>query len=128
LQADIASFGDILSDVSSVIPGSLGLLPSASISSTVQGSKTVGIYEPIHGSAPDIAGKGQSCANKRSKCCIISILKTALGIANPVAAILSAAMMLTYSFGLKKEAKAIESAVSKVLDSKEIGGREIRTG
>ena len=56
------------------------------------------------------------------------ILKTTLGIANPVATILSAAMMLTYSFGLKKEAKAIESAVSKVLDSKEIGGREIRTG
>ena len=128
MQADIASFGDILSDVSSVIPGSLGLLPSASISSTVQGSKTVGIYEPIHGSAPDIAGKGQSCANKRSKCCIISILKTALGIANPVAAILSAAMMLTYSFGLKKETKAIESAVSNVLDSKDIGGMEIRTG
>jgi isocitrate/isopropylmalate dehydrogenase len=60
LHADIASFGDILSDVSSVIPGSLGLLPSASISSTEQGSRTVGIYEPIHGSAPDIAGKGQS--------------------------------------------------------------------
>jgi 3-isopropylmalate dehydrogenase len=51
-------FGDILSDVSSVIPGSLGLLPSASISSILPGSKSVGIYEPIHGSAPDIAGKG----------------------------------------------------------------------
>ena len=52
-------FGDILSDVSSVIPGSLGLLPSASISSILPGSKSVGIYEPIHGSAPDIAGKGK---------------------------------------------------------------------
>jgi hypothetical protein len=60
--------------------------------------------------------------------CTITILKTGLGIANPVATILSAAMMLTYSFGLKKEAKAIESAVSKVLDSKDIGGIEIRTG
>ena len=53
-------FGDILSDVSSVIPGSLGLLPSASISSILPGSTSVGIYEPIHGSAPDIAGKGKS--------------------------------------------------------------------
>lgn len=52
-------FGDILSDVSSVIPGSLGLLPSASISSILPDSKSVGIYEPIHGSAPDIAGKGK---------------------------------------------------------------------
>lgn len=52
-------FGDILSDVSSVIPGSLGLLPSASISRILPGSKSVGIYEPIHGSAPDIAGKGK---------------------------------------------------------------------
>jgi hypothetical protein len=60
--------------------------------------------------------------------CIILILKTTLGVANPVATILSAAMMLTYSFGLKEEAKAIESAVSKVLDSKDIGGMEIRTG
>jgi hypothetical protein len=60
--------------------------------------------------------------------CMISILKTTLDVANPVATILSAAMMLTYSFGLKKEAKAIESAVSKVLDSKDIGGMEVRTG
>lgn len=54
----ITRFGDILSDVSSAIPGSLGLLPSASISSTEADSKSVGLYEPIHGSAPDIAGKG----------------------------------------------------------------------
>ncbi|RFU28938.1 hypothetical protein B7463_g7384, partial [Scytalidium lignicola] len=100
------TFGDILSDVSSVIPGSLGLLPSASISSTTPDSKAVGLYEPIHGSAPDIAGKG---------------------IANPVATILSAAMMLKYSFGLNAEAKAIEQAVEKVLDSKDIGGLQIRT-
>ncbi|KAG0648013.1 3-isopropylmalate dehydrogenase [Hyphodiscus hymeniophilus] len=100
------TFGDILSDVSSVIPGSLGLLPSASVSSILPNSKSVGIYEPIHGSAPDIAGKG---------------------IANPVATFLSVAMMLRYSFGLGKEALAIEKAVEKVLDSKNNGGLEIRT-
>lgn len=54
----MSRFGDILSDVSSVVPGSLGLLPSASISSTTPGSGGIGLYEPIHGSAPDIAGKG----------------------------------------------------------------------
>ncbi|TVY55592.1 3-isopropylmalate dehydrogenase [Lachnellula cervina] len=100
------TFGDILSDVSSVIPGSLGLLPSASLSSIKKDSKGVGIYEPIHGSAPDIAGKG---------------------IANPVATILSASMMLRYSFGLVEEAEAIDRAVEKVLDAKDIGGLEIRT-
>ncbi|KAK1719536.1 Isopropylmalate dehydrogenase-like domain-containing protein [Colletotrichum acutatum] len=100
------TFGDILSDVSSVVPGSLGLLPSASISSTTPGSGGIGLYEPIHGSAPDIAGKG---------------------IANPVATILAAAMMLKYSFGMVDEAKAIDKAVEKVLDSKDIDGHEIRT-
>ncbi|KAI3559657.1 3-isopropylmalate dehydrogenase [Colletotrichum abscissum] len=100
------TFGDILSDVSSVVPGSLGLLPSASISSTTPGSGGIGLYEPIHGSAPDIAGKG---------------------IANPVATILAAAMMLRYSFGMVDEAKAIDKAVEKVLDSRDIGGHEIRT-
>ncbi|TVY16120.1 3-isopropylmalate dehydrogenase [Lachnellula arida] len=100
------TFGDILSDVSSVIPGSLGLLPSASLSSIKKDSKSVGIYEPIHGSAPDIAGKG---------------------IANPVATILSASMMLRYSFGLVEEAEAIDRAVEKVLDAKDIGGLGIRT-
>ena len=81
-------FGDILSDEASMICGSIGLLPSASI-----GGK-VGIYEPIHGSAPDIAGQG---------------------IANPIATILSAAMMLKYAFGENEAAAAIELAVRAVL-------------
>jgi hypothetical protein len=97
-------FGDILSDESSVIPGSLGLLPSASLNGW--GSKSLGVYEPIHGSAPDIAG-----AN----------------IANPIGTILSAAMLLEYSLGLPKEARAIEMAVKIVLDvrglaTKDLGG------
>ena len=83
-------FGDILSDESSQITGSIGLLPSASL-----GDTSCGMYEPIHGSAPDIAGQNK---------------------ANPIATILSAAMMLRYSFGLEKEALAIEKAVENVLD------------
>ncbi|MEQ8198989.1 MAG: 3-isopropylmalate dehydrogenase [Clostridiaceae bacterium] len=83
-------FGDILSDEASMITGSIGMLPSASL-----GDGTLGMYEPIHGSAPDIAGKG---------------------IANPLATILSGAMMLKYSFGLMKEAEEIENAVEKVLE------------
>lgn len=82
-------FGDILSDEASQITGSIGMLPSASI-----GTETCGLYEPIHGSAPDIAGKG---------------------IANPIATVLSAAMMLRYSFGLMAEADMITDAVDKVL-------------
>ncbi|HNX13945.1 MAG TPA: 3-isopropylmalate dehydrogenase [Oscillospiraceae bacterium] len=82
-------FGDILSDEASVLTGSIGLLPSASL-----GDGTRGLYEPIHGSAPDIAGTGK---------------------ANPIATILSAAMMLRYSFSLQKEADAIENAVLQVL-------------
>ena len=82
-------FGDILSDEASMITGSIGLLPSASL-----GASKLGMYEPIHGSAPDIAGKG---------------------IANPIATILSAAMMLRFSFDLEDEAKCIEDAVSEVL-------------
>lgn len=82
-------FGDILSDEISMITGSIGMLPSASL-----GSSGIGLYEPIHGSAPDIAGKG---------------------IANPIATILSVAMMLKYSFDLQDEAKAIEDAIDKVL-------------
>ncbi len=82
-------FGDILTDEASMLPGSLGMLPSASI-----GSSGPGLYEPIHGSAPDIAGKG---------------------IANPLATILAAAMMLRHSVGLEQEAKCIEAAVKKVL-------------
>ncbi|MDA1189533.1 MAG: 3-isopropylmalate dehydrogenase [Chloroflexi bacterium] len=91
------TFGDILSDESAMLGGSMGMLPSASLSSLPavgKRAKGVGLYEPIHGTAPDIAGKG---------------------IANPIAAILSAAMMLRYSFGLQREADAIEGAVEGVL-------------
>ena len=84
-------FGDILSDEASCITGSIGMLPSASLSDT-----SVGLYEPIHGSAPDIAGRG---------------------IANPIATILSAAMMLRYSFSLVDEADAMERAVDAVLQA-----------
>ena len=83
-------FGDILSDEASMITGSIGMIPSSSL-----GDGTRGLYEPIHGSAPDIAGKD---------------------IVNPTACILSAAMMLRYSFGMAEEADAIENAVNKVLD------------
>ena len=82
-------FGDILSDEASQITGSIGMLPSASLNET-----TKGLYEPIHGSAPDIAGQNK---------------------ANPIATILSAAMMLLYSFGLSKESDNIVEAVDKVL-------------
>lgn len=100
-------FGDILSDESSVIPGSLGLLPSASLSELPTGeSPCKGLYEPIHGSAPDIAGQG---------------------IANPVGTILSGALLLRWSLGLEKEAAAIEQAVRKVLDTTDMGGFGMRT-
>lgn len=83
-------FGDILSDEASQITGSIGMLPSASLA-----TGNFGMYEPVHGSAPDIAGKD---------------------LANPMATILSAAMMLRYTFGLTEEADAIEAAVEKVLN------------
>ena len=83
-------FGDIFSDAASVLPGSLGLMPSASLGDRVH------LYEPAGGSAPDIAGRG---------------------ICNPIAQILSAALMLRYSFGLEEEAQAIEKAVQAVLQS-----------
>ena len=83
-------FGDILSDEASMITGSIGMLPSASLNDS-----SFGLYEPSHGSAPDIAGKD---------------------IANPIATVLSAAMMLRYSFNLDKEADAVEGAVRKVLE------------
>ncbi|KAL8778659.1 MAG: hypothetical protein Q9213_007307 [Squamulea squamosa] len=100
-------FGDIISDEASVIPGSLGLLPSASLSGVPDGkTRCNGIYEPIHGSAPDISGKG---------------------IVNPVAAILSTAMLLQYSLNLPKEAMAIEEAVKRTIDkgvtTGDIGGK-----
>ena len=82
-------FGDILSDEASMVTGSIGMLASASLNDT-----KFGLYEPSHGSAPDIAGKD---------------------LANPIATVLSAAMMLRYSFDLDKEADAIEAAVSAVL-------------
>lgn len=83
-------FGDILTDESAVLAGSLGMLPSASV-----GTGTFGLYEPIHGSAPDIAGKG---------------------IANPSGTILSAAMLLRHTLGLEQEARAIEEAIYTVLE------------
>ncbi len=83
-------FGDILSDEASMLTGSIGMMPSASLS-----LGTLGMYEPIHGSAPDIAG---------------------LDIANPLGTILSAAMMLRYSFDMAAEADAVEEAVNRVLD------------
>ncbi|MGE5490978.1 MAG: 3-isopropylmalate dehydrogenase [Actinomycetota bacterium] len=82
-------FGDILSDEASMLTGSIGMLPSASLD-----DKQKGLYEPSHGSAPDIAGKG---------------------VANPLATILSAAMMLRYTFGLEEQAVRVENAVKKVL-------------
>ena len=82
-------FGDILSDEASMVTGSIGMLASASLNDS-----KFGLYEPSHGSAPDIAGKG---------------------IANPIATILSAAMMLRYSFDLDKEADAVENAVKSIL-------------
>ena len=84
-------FGDILTDEASMLAGSMGLLPSASL-----GDDRVGLYEPIHGSAPDIAGRG---------------------IANPIGAILSAALLLRYSLGLDEEADCIERTVSDALDA-----------
>ncbi len=94
-------FGDILTDEAAALAGSLGLLPSASL-----GEGKAGLYEPIHGSAPDIAGQG---------------------VANPVGAILSAALLLRHSFGLETEASAVEAAVSDVLSvgphTRDIGGR-----
>ena len=95
--------GDILSDLLSAVPGTLGVMPSASIAAV---PPCKGLYEPIHGSAPDIAG---------------------MGIANPVGTILSVAMMFELTFEMHAEAKAVRDAVAKVLESKELGGLELRT-
>ncbi len=89
-------FGDILTDEASMIAGSLGMLPSASIGARRTAHGLLGLYEPIHGSAPDIAGQGK---------------------ANPLAAILSAALLLRYSLGLADEAALVERAVSEVVES-----------
>lgn len=106
-------FGDILSDEAAMITGSLGLLPSASLSDA-KGESVFGLYEPVHGSAPDIAGQGR---------------------ANPIAAIMSAAMMLQYSFGDVENARRIEHAVDEVLENGirtadvfEANTRLVRTG
>ena len=89
-------FGDILTDEASMLAGSLGLLPSASVGDDGNGDRVVGLYEPIHGSAPDIAGRG---------------------IANPYATILSAALVLRHSLGLVDEAECVEKAVAAALDA-----------
>ncbi len=104
-------FGDILTDEAAALAGSLGLLPSASLgdpstsASPTLRTGTRGLYEPIHGSAPDIAGQG---------------------VANPVGAILSAALLLRHSLGLEEEAQAVEAAVQEVLEhgprSRDLGG------
>jgi len=91
------TFGDILTDEASMLAGSMGMLPSASLAGIPEGDKiTLGMYEPIHGSAPRRAGQD---------------------LANPIATILSCAMMLRYSFNLEAEAKAIEKAVDDVLEA-----------
>jgi 3-isopropylmalate dehydrogenase len=88
-------FGDILTDEASMLAGSMGLLPSASLGAPQAGGSTrLGLYEPIHGSAPDIAGQG---------------------IANPIGSILSIAMLLRHSLGLEEEAAAVEAAVEQTL-------------
>ncbi|MCL4863691.1 MAG: 3-isopropylmalate dehydrogenase, partial [Caldilineaceae bacterium] len=88
-------FGDILTDEAAMLAGSMGMLPSASLGDLInQHSQPLGLYEPIHGSAPDIAGQA---------------------LANPLGAILSSAMLVRHSLGLEAEAKAIEAAVDAVL-------------
>ena len=91
------TFGDILSDEAAVLAASMGLLPSASLADIpVEGKRALGLYEPIHGSAPDIAGQG---------------------VANPIATILSVALMMRYSLGLTEEGAAVERAVEQVLEA-----------
>ena len=89
-------FGDILSDVAAMLTGSLGMLPSASLGASDATGRRLALYEPVHGSAPDIAGQGK---------------------ANPIAMLLSFAMALRYSFDLPEDAELVEKAVSKLLDT-----------
>jgi 3-isopropylmalate dehydrogenase len=89
-------FGDILSDCAAMLTGSLGMLPSASLGAADSSGRRKALYEPVHGSAPDIAGKDA---------------------ANPLASLLSFAMMLRYSFDMKDEAKLVERAVRQALES-----------
>ena len=108
------TFGDILTDEAAVLAASMGLLASASLAGVpVEGRRTMGMYEPIHGTAPDIAGKG---------------------MANPIATVLSVALMMRYSLGLTEEAAAVERAVEQVLasglrtpDVAGAGGRQVGT-
>src|SRR6202012_5621519 len=93
-------FGDLLSDCAAMLTGSLGMLPSASLGAADSSGRRKALYEPVHGSAPDIAGKG---------------------LANPLAMILSFAMMLRYSFDMGEDADLIEKAVERLL------GRGVRT-
>jgi 3-isopropylmalate dehydrogenase len=95
-------FGDILTDEASVLSGSIGLLPSASL-----GAGTRGLYEPIHGSAPDLVG---------------------FGLANPYGAISSAAMLLRHSLGLEREARAVEAAVSAAINCGALTGDLVPDG
>ena len=87
-------FGDLLSDLAAMLTGSLGMLPSASLGAPMENGRPKALYEPVHGSAPDIAGQGK---------------------ANPIACILSFAMALRYSFDLGAEAERLETAVNAVL-------------
>jgi 3-isopropylmalate dehydrogenase len=89
-------FGDILSDEGAVLAGSIGMLPSASLGAQKSSGARTGLYEPVHGSAPDIAGQNK---------------------ANPLGAIGSVAAMLEYSFGLVEEARAVNASIERVLDS-----------
>jgi 3-isopropylmalate dehydrogenase len=89
-------FGDLLSDCAAMLTGSLGMLPSASLGAPDATGRRRALYEPVHGSAPDIAGKN---------------------LANPLATVLSLAMMLRYSFDQEEEAKLLESAVDRILAS-----------
>jgi len=89
------TFGDILSDEAAILAGSMGMLPSASLGLAATGGGPVGLYEPVHGTAPDIAGQG---------------------IANPIAAILSAAMLLRYSLNMVRDADRVDAAVRRVLE------------
>jgi 3-isopropylmalate dehydrogenase len=87
-------FGDLLSDLAAMLTGSLGMLPSASLGAPAANGRPKALYEPVHGSAPDIAGQGK---------------------ANPMAMILSLAMMLRHSFGREADAASVEAAVAKAL-------------
>jgi 3-isopropylmalate dehydrogenase len=89
-------FGDILSDEAAMLTGSIGMLPSASLGDGGGDARAPGLFEPVHGSAPDIAGRGS---------------------ANPLAMFLSAAMLLRHGLGLESEASAVESAVQSALDA-----------